>query len=540
MRSTLHEMLYSSQSKKNEEKKELKVNIQGEKSGKNTILLKAYLNFGYKRQVPELTDWVTLRNSTGEHKYLWRELDWQHREMIMEEWQSKCKPCVVNLGITLPLENWDKNKKQAIGTFTKVNEELNNFRISVKHLYELLINQYGDELTPEILKKNVESKITDVQVKEIPILTITQLEEKREEKIYTPRFIDYCTKRNDLEIAAKDIGIGAWKHNRVVINHWKKFEEERIKRINEENGKNKDKKRGEIFCQDLSTAIYEEFFIWLRKLPSIKKESTIDKDKSTVKHFSMMAKEDHHLDKLTVSINRGLRKKAGGKEHRKPIIYLTVPELNQLEALTKQDFADLDAVNQNNKSRTRLSHELIRDYFLVQSWNGGLRFQDYYKFTLIERVDKLGKYYVDNISLKTNTYSKLPTFQIVVEIFKKYKNRKKKNEKDIGSLPPPPSNQAFNRGLKAICKKAKINELILIDNKGTRTEKWNIVSSHMAIKNYVNNMIYDFGANRQNVAIWCGKTVQIMEKYYLGEDLRNAFRDFDDVIDQYENKKSKS
>lgn len=144
-------------------------------------------------------------------------------------------------------------------------------------------------------------------------------------------------------------------------------------------------------------------------------------------------------------------------------IYLTEEELDML---FKKDLS----------GNFRL--ERVRDLFLIGCWTG-LRFSD---FTTIKKEDVHG----DRIRLKTQKTKQIviipihPTVQVILE---KYNYE----------LPPPISNQKFNKYIQEIAMSAELNDpFTKFITKGGKTvaltmKKYEAVSSHVARRSFATN-----------------------------------------------------
>ncbi len=178
---------------------------------------------------------------------------------------------------------------------------------------------------------------------------------------------------------------------------------------------------------------------------------------------------------LNEATERGINKNLEYKSRRFKVlsedtdaVYLSETELQKLYEV------DLS-------SNTRL--ERVRDLFIIGCYTG-LRFSD---------LSKLKKENIKNgnISIKmqkTGDAVTIPVHHLVAEIIKKYK--------DItpNSLPPVMSNQKMNNYLKELCKKAEINEVVLVnETKGnlkieSKRKKYELVSCHTSRRSFCTNL----------------------------------------------------
>jgi len=171
-------------------------------------------------------------------------------------------------------------------------------------------------------------------------------------------------------------------------------------------------------------------------------------------------------------------------------IYLTEDEL---ETLYKKDLS----------GNFRL--ERVRDLFLIGCWTG-LRFSD---FTTIRKEDVHG----DRIRLKTQKTKQtviIPIHPTVRAILEKYNYE----------LPPPISNQKFNKYIQEIAKAAEINspftKFITKGGKSVSTTrpKHEAVSSHVARRSFATNA-YKRGIEPLLIMAITGHTTQVEFLKYI-------------------------
>lgn len=121
----------------------------------------------------------------------------------------------------------------------------------------------------------------------------------------------------------------------------------------------------------------------------------------------------------------------------------------------------------------------VRDLFLIGSCTG-LRFSDYSRLTAEH-------FKGDIISIrtkKTKVSVQIPVHWMIREVI----------ERNEGNIPKVKSQQAFNTCIKRVCKAAKINESILIEqtegNKliRRRVKKYKLICSHTARRSFATNL----------------------------------------------------
>lgn len=182
--------------------------------------------------------------------------------------------------------------------------------------------------------------------------------------------------------------------------------------------------------------------------------------------------------------NRDYQKKSFSKPREQTTaIYLNEKELSELYNL--------------NLSRNE-SLESVRDWFIIGAYTG-LRYSD------LKRLSK-GNIKAHTIEIKTKKTGEIviiPIARKVKEILQKYDYQ----------LPRLISNQKFNKSIKQVCKLAKINEPISIEEtKGKlqlhKTEpKYNLVSAHTARRSFATNA-YLSGLPTINIMKMTGHTTE--------------------------------
>lgn len=162
--------------------------------------------------------------------------------------------------------------------------------------------------------------------------------------------------------------------------------------------------------------------------------------------------------------NIDFKKKAFSKpKEETSSVYLNITELDSLYKL----------VLENNKK-----YDNVRDWFLIAAYTG-LRFSDFSRLT----KDNIQNDSISILTQKTGTNVIIPFHTIVKSILEKHEY----------SLPKVISNQKFNEYIKEVCKLAKIDEGILVnETKGTlktsKTEKkHDLVSAHTARRSFSTN-----------------------------------------------------
>ena len=120
-----------------------------------------------------------------------------------------------------------------------------------------------------------------------------------------------------------------------------------------------------------------------------------------------------------------------------------------------------------------------RDLFIIGAWTG-LRLSDYKNIKLDNIVEIDGDLFIKMITKKTKGLVIIPCNPVVVEILKKYKDKK-------NNVPDSVSDQYFNRLLKDACKLAELKETGRLTTR-PELELYKCVSSHSARRSFATNM----------------------------------------------------
>lgn len=146
------------------------------------------------------------------------------------------------------------------------------------------------------------------------------------------------------------------------------------------------------------------------------------------------------------------------------------------EVRLKKEYIETVALTQDELDRIndmKLSREAsaVRDRFLLGCYTAQ-RISDYKNIT----ANDIHKGIVTIKQIKTGVVVKIPVHPVVYKIL----------ERNGGEFPVLPSDQAMNKTIKRICKKAGINEIIAIERtragkrERLKLKKWEMISSHTA------------------------------------------------------------
>lgn len=210
-----------------------------------------------------------------------------------------------------------------------------------------------------------------------------------------------------------------------------------------------------LYSNSFDNKIFEEFIIFLKNDDKNYKNSTIRNIGQKLSEFLRKANKDGYAVNFRFEECKLPEKQIYS-------VYLSEEEIQKIY----------------NLKELSNSQEKIKDLFCLNCYLG-LRFTD-----LINLSDfNLSKNKLEVRTKKTDKKVLIPIHPIVKEIIKKYNGI----PKYIYSL------FNYNKTLKLICKKAKINEKILIErNEGNKfikknVPKWQLVTAHTARRSFATN-----------------------------------------------------
>lgn len=227
----------------------------------------------------------------------------------------------------------------------------------------------------------------------------------------------------------------------------------------------------------------------------------------------------------------GLKDNTIGKQIKNLKIFLrylmdegTIPQINlkPFKTITEEtdaiflDEEELKAIYELDYSDNK-QYDQIRDVLIIGCYTG-LRYGDLHKLRP-EHIDKENEL----IQIKQGKVQRsvtIPFIDYVPEIMKKYNYE----------LPKIHLNE-FNKEIKKICKKAKINkEVVLTWKKGPKEEtvkvlkKWELASSHICRRSFCTNMYLSGVAAEELMKISGHKSAAAFRRYIKVDNLQAALR----------------
>jgi integrase len=257
---------------------------------------------------------------------------------------------------------------------------------------------------------------------------------------------------------------------------------------------------GIVVCvDDFDDSKAEEFIHYLRtkgRKKNIKKYGTGLMLNSTAKIFNSVRNMINLAARRSYSVDRSIDNVSVEIEDANAI-YLTLKECERLNALT--------SISKEAKA--------VRDRFLLGCFTG-LRYSDYSRITIDNIIDN--KIVVK--TRKTGAEVMIPVHAVVREIL----------ERNKGVFPALRSPQAFNKMLKRVCRKAKIDAEVLyerthgIEVVRKRVKKYTLVSSHTARRTAATNMYLAKIPVARIMLVTGHKTEQAFFRYIRIEREENA------------------
>ena len=394
---------------------------------------------------------------------------------IKEASKGMGKYTPIKFSTDIPVGNSFWNQKEQKSTNNQdVNERLKNIREGVillykeliKHTPEIDIDQFKSLIKKQVLLKNVDVKIPQ---------SITNSLQNLPQPVMKIKFSDFITQEINKEKKNYDedeLASSTIKHLEIFAGRIEKYEEKK-----------------EFFVHEITQKSIEDYVYWYKNVyakenKNLKEgkysQGSINNEKKHLKKYLRIAVGMNLIQDLNISNITMMKIIKKRKEETKPVIYLTVPELKRM------DNVDVSFLQKDLKRGDENNYEIARSYFLLSAFAGGRRISDYHKSYL--STDSDGDFFLDGISEKTNTYTKVPCPKIALRNYKKLASFV--GDKSKNTLPPVPNR--FNKMIQEICQLCKINDKIVVDKKGTRKEKHTLITSHSARKSFASNFLFTY------------------------------------------------
>ena len=379
-------------------------------STKNETSIFARVSFGY---------YETNNNGTKVHKHL-----------------------KYSTGETVNPQYWDKTTNRAklskqFPQHPEFNQRLNDIETAINDVFRKMLNDgKGNEITPEILRDNVNSHLEKINKVVKPVNNKTGFTE------FVKMVIIESVNGNRTTDKGKRFKPFTLKSYRTTLKNLIDYETE---------------KRKTLKFSDITIDFYNKFLKFLNDKG--RAVNTVGGHIKNIKVFMKIANSRGLTD------NREFEKREFKTiEEETENIYLTEQEL--------QTLYDLD-LSKNNRLAT------TRDMFIIGCFTG-LRFSDLKQLT----KEHFSEDYIKISTEKTNENVVIPLHWTVREICKKYEY----------SLPRVISNQKMNDYLKELGQLAAIDEIV-INNKTKgglkferKTQKYKLITVHTARRSFATNM----------------------------------------------------
>lgn len=383
------------------------------------------------------------------------------------------KPLKLSTGIVIPSPFWDNKKKQATGTYKKVNKQLRLLEESVIKLFDACMLK-GDALDPDVFKDQIKKHILEAEVISIPAFNLG-----RNGAVITKptNFVAYINYK-----------LTKWKKRPGTFKNYRKFREWII--TYEATTKR-------VF--DLKTMTDDDvidFIDWVSiqtkpdgspyKLNYINFFRTI---------FKALVTEAINEDDMIVKVNPA--KKYFNKDVEEvDDIYLNMTQIQKMKDVKFQSSSTqgiLEHLRKTGELKPKTSDLLFQqclDAFVVKI-NCGLRWSDYSKLKaenfIYDAETKEWKFMVSKTE-KTADRADIPCMdEDVVIIFKKYNN----------AFPNEMAEQTFNETIKIIALLAGLTEVKTVETLHPVSKKTlkhvkricDMVTSKTCRKTFASNLI---------------------------------------------------
>ncbi len=298
------------------------------------------------------------------------------------------------------------------------------------------------------------------------------------------KYIDF--KKTDYNENNTSISEGYIKQLNSTRNHLKKFKEN-------------------LDFSDLDDKFFEDFKrYYFEKREEKDKNGEVKLISNSPNSFASTVKRLKSF--LDYSFDQGWLKTAAYKEWEAHEKYINKPVFLDWSELIHFYEAKLQSPSQ----------EKARDLFVFQSMIGA-RYDDLKsldKTSIVEGKNSKGEKYfaMKYIQGKTDTPVEIPLNLMAIDIINKYKN-------PGGNLLPFISNQKCNEYLKQAAKKAGLKRIVENINSNGEVEKvpiCDLISTHMARRNFVGNHLNEFGTEEVIVKSMTGhgKDSKSFSRYY--------------------------
>lgn len=265
----------------------------------------------------------------------------------------------------------------------------------------------------------------------------------------------------------------------------------------------------QVLIEKIDETFIEDFFIWLMKKGKYT-ESTMNKFKKGFKKYLRLAGKEIGDLELKIKWNDS-----------DILVKKTTIDGDKIALFQKE----LEAIEKADLSKLHPSYSRVRDLFIVACYSGGKRISDYDKLHLIKNPDN-GRFYIEDISKKTGTFTKIPAFKKVVNIWNKYG----------GCFPKMCSAQQFNDMLKVIAEKAglkdKVQQVRKINGKQVIAHpfKYQLITAHTARRTFCTMMVKDFKFSPLTIMQYSGH--KSLEEFlnYVRLDKEQHFEMFDERL----------
>ncbi len=381
-------------------------------------------------------------------------------------------------GIKVKISDWSESKERINSTRliskSKKAEELQRYTENQDKLNNLLIDTE---------KARISDLVREAVSKDIPPTT-SYIKEKYqtkhiEQKVSRSEVVDVLFEKF---IEVTPVSYNTKKTYRTALGHLRQFEKT---------------KKTTLHVQDITLHFFEKYHPFLLfEIPNKAGGNGLSTNSVwvSVKNLKVFLRylEDHGY-KLRLKISD-----LQVEEEPSKILFLTERELEQL--------MEFD-LSQNERL------ERVRDLFVFNCFTG-LRFSDLSRLRVDVHVTDNA---VDMRALKNQKDVFVPLTKIPLRILDKY-----------GNQLPSISEQKFNDYLKELGKLAGLKNRVEITNvkSGNKTlktyEKWETISSHMAIRTFI-TLCGKKGIPVKTVSEITGKSVNVILKHYYGTD-REAIR----------------
>lgn len=358
------------------------------------------------------------------------------KSLIYLKYKYQGRVLVYTFGQTIDAKLWDKGKQRVKSNRTTTADGKHSLNDMLDNLERVLEKAYND---------NLKNGIPEPGLLKLKLIQFVERKGEGEEQSdffsLAERFIN-----GEIKFRGKDKSRNTTKAYKTVTGHLKAFELA---------------ERYPVSFDTITLNFYYKYIAYLKSKAGLG-QNTIAKHIQIIKVFMNEALDLGYTNNVQFR-----NRKFTASWVDADAVYLTEKELADL---FKHDFSQKKHL------------ERVRDLFCF-GCAVGLRYSDYSTIKPQNIVTIDGEKFIRINTQKTGEQVVIPCSQVVLEIFKRYKD-------SPNNLPRSLSNQKFNDYVKEVCQAAGLTEKGRLITEPEK-ELWECVTSHTARRSFATNLYLD-------------------------------------------------